>query len=72
VTDVNDHDAGLVVLYAVDDAPRTNPDPKQVAAASEHFDLRRCRVIGEIVKSATHAVSDGWIKRLVLLAGTRG
>jgi len=72
VTDINDHDMGLVVLHTVNDPPRADPDPQQPATTGESFDLGRRGIISEIQQGVADAVADDWVERFVLLAGTRG
>jgi hypothetical protein len=72
VTDIDDHDAGLIVLHAVDNPPRADSDPEEPAAARQGFDLSGCRIVGEIAESRANAVADYRVKGCVLLAGTPG
>jgi hypothetical protein len=72
VTDIDDDDACLGVLYAIDDPPGADAYPEQSATAYEGFDLGRRRIVGEIAQSHTNAVADDSVKGCVLLAGTPG
>ena len=72
MTDVDDHDAGLIAFHAVNDPPRADPDPQQPATTGESFDLGRRGIISEIQQGVADAVADDWVERFVLLAGTRG
>jgi len=47
VTDVDDHDAGLIAFHAVDDPPRADPDPEQ-PTTRQGFDLGRRGIISKI------------------------
>jgi hypothetical protein len=72
VTDVNDHDAGSVTLYPVDDPLCADSDPKQVGPARQGLDLSWRRIDGEVVQGAANSIADGRVECLVLPAGTRG
>ena len=72
VTDIDDHDAGLVALHAVDDPPRADPDPEQPATTGQGLDLGRRGIISKIQEGTADAVADDRVEGFVLLAGTRG
>jgi hypothetical protein len=72
VTDVDDHDAGLVAFHAVNDPPRADPNPEQPATTRQGLDLGRRGIISELHQDVADAVADDWVERFVLLAGTRG
>lgn len=72
VTDIDNDDACLVVLHAIDDPPAADAHPEQSATAYQGFDLGRRRIVGEIAQSHTNAVADHSVQGCVLLAGTPG
>ena len=72
MTDIDDHDAGLVVLHAVNDPPRAGPDPEQPATTGQGFDLGGRGIISKIQEGTANAVADDRVECCVLLAGTRG
>ena len=72
MTDVDDHNAGLIAFHAVNDPPRADPDPEQPATTRQGLDLGRRGIISEIQQGAADAVADDRVERFVLLAGTRG
>jgi len=72
VTDIDDHDAGLVVLRAVNYPSRTDSDPEQPTTTRQRFDLGRCGIVSEIQQGTANAVADDRVESFVLLAGTRG
>jgi hypothetical protein len=72
VTDIDNHDASLVALHAVDDPPRADAHPEQSATARQGFDLGRRRIVSEIQQGGANAVADDRVEGCVLLAGPRG
>ena len=72
MTNVNDHNSGLVMVDLVDDPPGADSHPKQADPTGEGLDLSGRGIIAEITQGTAHPLADHRIKRLVLLAGTRG
>jgi hypothetical protein len=72
VTDVDDHNAGLIAFHAVNDPPRADPDPEQPATTRQGLDLGRRGIISQLPQGVADAIADDWVERFVLLAGTRG
>ena len=72
MTDVDDHNAGLITFHAVNDPPRADPNPEQPATTGQGLDLGWRGIISEIQQGVADAVADDRVERFVLLAGTRG